>query len=196
MSAIDRPNLRRCSSPVGIVVGEMRRFLKHTLYLSLAAAAAAVDAGRDDDDVSGRVVLLILIVGGCSGGGERVLSLCDSTRRGGAHRHRRVLVDGARQSCIHVGRQLTGDPSVPPETSRQPVLRVQHPASRRTVPPALQRHVIGLRFSVSSLLYCTSSSSSSKFIPKSTVRSNAMGLAKALLKCFPRKPLRFLANVW
>jgi len=91
----------------------VHKFIKSTQWLSLAAAA--VDAWRDDDDVSGRIVLVIVVVG--CGSSERMLSLCHSTWHCSTYRHRRVLVDGARQPRLHVRRQLTGDPSVPPETS-------------------------------------------------------------------------------
>jgi len=130
-----------------------------SISLSLVGATD-VDTGRDDDDVPGCIIGLV--VGSCGCSSERVLSLRNSTRRGGADRRRRLFVARARQPRIHVGRQFARNPSVPPATPRQPVLRVYHPTSGRTFPPALYRHVITSRAS--------SSLSSSKSIQKSTVR--------------------------
>jgi len=112
------------------------------------AAVVVADAGRDDDTVPGRIIIIIVVVVGCRRGIERVLSLRDSARRGDAHRHRRLFVDAARQSRVHVGRQLARDTSVPPPTARQPVVHVRRAAGRRrpTVPSPLHRHAVSRSF--------------------------------------------------
>ena len=124
--------------------------------LSSAGAAVVADAGRDDDNVPGRIIIVIIIiiiiiivvVVGCCRSIERVLSLRDSARRGDADRHRRLFVDAARQSRVHVGRQLARDTSVPPPTAPQPVVDVRRAAGRRrpTVPSPLHRHAVDRSF--------------------------------------------------